>query len=188
MPKFWAPTPSCGRPPPHRKTSGPKRFGFVLFVLPENGRHARDYPLPKNCVSQEGASMLLRTEGRVLKKRGTVLKKRRVLNLVARVIRNAIRATQITRISDSRESPDSRESCESNRANHATKVLKKVCLVRGRGGGPLLQRKGGCGFLRGGGAFLRALWRSFRSSTPSHPSSLCLPETYAKLILKSSMS
>ena len=63
-------------------------------------------------------------------------------NLVARAIRNAIRANRfariirnwnpyfysasgrfarITRISDSRESPDSRESCESIRANHATK-------------------------------------------------------------------
>ena len=63
--------------------------------------------------------------------------------LVARAIRNAIRANRfpriirnwnpyfysasgrlarITRISDSRESPDSRESCESIRANHATKV------------------------------------------------------------------
>ena len=62
--------------------------------------------------------------------------------LVARTIRNAIRANQfariirnwnpyfysvsgrfarITRISDSRESPDSRESCKSIRANHATK-------------------------------------------------------------------
>ena len=62
--------------------------------------------------------------------------------LVARAIRNAIRANrfariirnrnpyfysasdrfaQMTRISDSRESPDSRESCESIRANHATK-------------------------------------------------------------------
>ena len=63
-------------------------------------------------------------------------------HLVARAIRNAIRANRfariirnwnpyfysesgrfarITRISDSRESPDSRESCESIRANHATK-------------------------------------------------------------------
>ena len=62
--------------------------------------------------------------------------------LVARAIRNAIRANRfariirnrnpyfysasgrfarITRMSDSRESPDSRESCESIRANHATK-------------------------------------------------------------------
>ena len=61
--------------------------------------------------------------------------------LVARAIRNAIRAdrfariirnrnpyfysasgrfARITRVSDSRESPDSRESCESIRANHAT--------------------------------------------------------------------
>ena len=67
------------------------------------------------------------------------------LRLVARAIRNAIRANrfariirnrnpyfysasgrfaQITRISDSRESPDSRESCESIRANHATKFLR----------------------------------------------------------------
>ena len=67
-------------------------------------------------------------------------------NLVARVIRNAIRANRfariirnwtpfhfnsasgrfarITRISNSRESPDSRESCESIRANHATKAGK----------------------------------------------------------------
>ena len=63
--------------------------------------------------------------------------------LVARAIRNVIRANRvariignlnpcfysasgrfarITRISDSRESPDSRESCESIRANHATKM------------------------------------------------------------------
>ena len=63
--------------------------------------------------------------------------------IVARAIRNAIRANRfariirnwdpyfystsgrfarITRISDSRESPDSRESCESIRANHATKL------------------------------------------------------------------
>ena len=67
-----------------------------------------------------------------------------VLDLVARAIRNAIRANRfariirncnpyfynasgrfalITRISDSRKSPDSRESCELIRANHATKVL-----------------------------------------------------------------
>ena len=67
-------------------------------------------------------------------------------NLVARAIRNAIRANRfatriirnwnpyfysasgrfarITRISDSRDSPDSRESCESIRANHATKCRK----------------------------------------------------------------
>ena len=66
-------------------------------------------------------------------------------NLVARAIRNAIRANRfariirnrnpyfysasgrfagITRISDSRESPDSHESCESIRANHATKGRK----------------------------------------------------------------
>ena len=64
----------------------------------------------------------------------------RVSDLVARAIRNAIRANRfarvirnctyfysasgrfarIARISDSRESPDSRESCESIRANHAT--------------------------------------------------------------------
>ena len=67
-------------------------------------------------------------------------------HLVARAIRNAIRANrfariirnwnpyfysasgrfaQMTRISDSRESPDSRESCESIRANHATKEAQK---------------------------------------------------------------
>ena len=65
--------------------------------------------------------------------------------LVARAIRNAIRANRfariirnrnpyfysasgrfarITRTSDSRESPDSRESCESIRANHATKLSR----------------------------------------------------------------
>ena len=70
-----------------------------------------------------------------------------LLTLVARAIRNAIRAdrfariirnrnpyfysasgrfARITRISDSRESPDSRESCESIRANHATKLLTTV--------------------------------------------------------------
>ena len=69
--------------------------------------------------------------------------------LVARAIRNAIRANRfariirnsnpyfysasgrfarITRISDSRESPDSRESCESICANHATK-----CYTYGHG-------------------------------------------------------
>ena len=68
------------------------------------------------------------------------------LTLVARAVRNAIRANRfariirnwnpyfysalgrfarITRISDSRESGDSRESCESIRANHATKALTK---------------------------------------------------------------
>ena len=64
-----------------------------------------------------------------------------MLNLVARAIRNAIRANRfaietsifvacqadshesVDSVSDSRESPDSRESCESIRANHATKVL-----------------------------------------------------------------
>ena len=71
-----------------------------------------------------------------------------VQTLVARAIRNAIRANRfariirnrnpyfysasrrfarITRISDSRESGDSRESCESIRANHATKV-KTTCF------------------------------------------------------------
>ena len=53
-------------------------------------------------------------------------------------------------------------------------VPKKWCLVRERGGGPLLQ-KGGVGFLRRGGGFLRSLWRSLRSSTPSRRPSLCLP-------------
>ena len=74
-------------------------------------------------------------------------------NLVARAIRNAIRANRFariirnwnpyfysasgrfarsTRISDSRESPDSRESCESIRANHATKEFKEesVSVIR----------------------------------------------------------
>ena len=37
----------------------------------------------------------------------------------------------------------------------------------------------GGGFLRaGGGGFLRTLWRSLRSSTPSHRLSLSLPESY----------
>ena len=66
------------------------------------------------------------------------------INLVARAIRNVIRANRFARIirnwdpyfysasgrfarisrsSDSRESPDSRESCESIRANHATKNI-----------------------------------------------------------------
>ena len=70
-----------------------------------------------------------------------------VLDLVARAIRNAIRANRfariirnwnpyfysasgrfarITRMSDSRESPDSRESCESIRANHATKRFTEL--------------------------------------------------------------
>ena len=72
--------------------------------------------------------------------------------LVARAIRNAIRAnrfariirnwdpnfysasgrfTWITQISDSRESPDSCESCESIRANHATKpfTMHLVCTL-----------------------------------------------------------
>ena len=72
----------------------------------------------------------------------TLRGKHRSGGLVARAIRNAIRANRfariirnwhpyfysasgrfarITRLSDSRESPDSRESCESIRANHATK-------------------------------------------------------------------
>ena len=74
--------------------------------------------------------------------------------LVARAIRNAIRANrfariidirnrspyfysasgrfaQITRNSDSRESPDSRESCESIRANHATKLTTHTPLISG---------------------------------------------------------
>ena len=66
------------------------------------------------------------------------------VTLVARAIRNAIRANRFARIisqlkplflqrvrpiranhsnSDSRESGDSRESCESIRANHATKTV-----------------------------------------------------------------
>ena len=78
----------------------------------------------------------------------------KVTDLVARAIRNAIRANRfariirnsnpyfysasgrfarITRISDSRESADSRESCELIRANHATKALTEPNL---------------CGFLR----------------------------------------
>ena len=65
--------------------------------------------------------------------------------LVARAIRNAIRANQfariirnwnpcfysasgrfarLTRISDSRESPDSRESCESIRANQFARIIR----------------------------------------------------------------
>ena len=75
--------------------------------------------------------------------------------LVARAIRNAIRANrfariirswnphfysasgrfaQITRIFDSRESPDSRESCESIRANHATKLSTQLIQKRFCGG------------------------------------------------------
>ena len=32
---FWPPTPSHGRPPPHPKISGQKKFGFGLFFFPE---------------------------------------------------------------------------------------------------------------------------------------------------------
>ena len=72
-------------------------------------------------------------------------------DLVARAIRNAIRANRfariirnwhpyfssasgrfarITRISDSRESPDSRESCESIRTNHATTPAAAADFLR----------------------------------------------------------
>ena len=46
--------------------------------------------------------------------------------------------------------------------------------MRRTGGGPLLQ-KGAVGFLRRGVGFLRSLWRSLRSSTPSRRPSPCLP-------------
>ena len=73
-------------------------------------------------------------------------------NLVAQVIRNAIRANRfaritrnsnpyfyrassrfarITRISDSRKSPDSRKSCESISMNHATKMSNMLLEVNG---------------------------------------------------------
>ena len=45
-------------------------------------------------------------------------------------------------------------------------VLKKRRLVRGTGGGLFLQKGGG--LLKKGGGILRRLWRSLRSSTPSH--------------------
>ena len=35
IPSFSAPIPSCGRPPPHRKISGPKSLGLCTFFLPE---------------------------------------------------------------------------------------------------------------------------------------------------------
>ena len=54
------------------------------------------------------------------------------------------------------------------RALKRGRVLKKLCLVRGTGGRPLLQKRGGGFFRRGGGGFLRTRWRSLRSSTPSH--------------------
>ena len=34
---FLTPTRSRGRPPPHRKISGPKRLGLCSFLLPERG-------------------------------------------------------------------------------------------------------------------------------------------------------
>ena len=34
-PKFMAPTPSRGRPPPHRKISGPQNLGLGFFFLPD---------------------------------------------------------------------------------------------------------------------------------------------------------
>ena len=55
------------------------------------------------------------------------------------------------------------------------RVLKKVSFVRGTKGGPLCQKAGGWLLKRAGG-FLRTLWKSSRSSTPSRRSSLCLPD------------
>ena len=55
------------------------------------------------------------------------------------------------------------------------RVLKKRRLVRETGGGPFL-KKGGGWFLKKGGVFLRSLWRSLRSSTPSRQPSMCLPK------------
>ena len=35
IPNFSAPTPSSGRPPPHRRISGPKNLGLGSFFLPD---------------------------------------------------------------------------------------------------------------------------------------------------------
>ena len=37
IPNFLAPTPSCGRPLPHRKISGLKSLGLGSFFVPEKG-------------------------------------------------------------------------------------------------------------------------------------------------------
>ena len=39
IPNFLAPTPSCGRPPPHRKISGLKSLGLGSFFMPEDYLH-----------------------------------------------------------------------------------------------------------------------------------------------------
>ena len=65
IPNFSAPTPSCGRPPPHPKKSGPKSLGLGSFFVPSDlrnshsGRSASQWPFSLyrvgkiNCMSQE---------------------------------------------------------------------------------------------------------------------------------------
>ena len=52
---FWPPTPSRGRPPPHRKLSGPKSLSLCSFLLPEDLHsstvcHLKFVPLSAPCV------------------------------------------------------------------------------------------------------------------------------------------
>ena len=58
---------------------------------------------------------------------------------------------------------------------------RQVGLLREGG---FLRRFGGGYFFRRGGGFLRTLWRSLRSSTPT-ADPLCLPECWAVLIIVS---
>ena len=105
-------------------------FHPPLFSTPPHGV----CPVQKDCSVHSGFHATIRVP--------TNIRQLYYTGLVARAIRNAIRANRleriirnwnpyfysasgrfarIIRISDSRESPDSRESCESIRANHATK-------------------------------------------------------------------
>ena len=52
--KFFTPTPSRGRPPPHLKSSGPKSFGFGFFFLPW-----KLIPQKHNCDMQSQTSQWL---------------------------------------------------------------------------------------------------------------------------------
>ena len=43
IPNFLAPTPSRGRPPPHRRNSGPKSLGLFLFLAWLSGKGSRNH-------------------------------------------------------------------------------------------------------------------------------------------------
>ena len=72
--------------------------------------------------------------------------------------------------------------CESGRCIDALKERRRALKKRGR----VLKKRGrvlkkrassiGGGLLKKGGGFLRTLWRSSRSSTPSRRHSVCLPK------------